>query len=154
MATTGVPVFWLSRWNIGGAERVAAHGEWISRRCQKAGVGHADQGQDRHHGHNVDPDLIGKSPGRVDDGSSRSRQRADSNHPDHHEYDCRVDQHHQTETSQYSPGDVAVRVSYLLGDAGDLGHSGIRDEDDPGGEEQPGGTLIKETVEGSRVDSR
>ena len=154
MAMTGVPDFWLSRWKIGGAERVAAHGEGISRGCQKAGVGHADERQDRHHGHNVDPDLIGESPCRIDDGSSRPRQRADSNHPDHHEYDCRIDQHHQTEAPQDSPGDIAVRVVHFFSDAGDLGHSGIGDEDDPGGEEQPGGALIEKAVEGSRVDSR
>ena len=134
---------------------VSAHGEWISRRTENAGVcdGHeCKQGGTSHQ------DL----PNRTSDGKSRIcdwvearlRERRRFIDPNHHHQPEHVDGHRGSKRQENSPREIAFRVLDLLGNARDLRHTDIRDEDEPRGGEDRIKALGEEGFESSGVDAR
>ena len=134
---------------------VSAHGEWISRRTENAGVcdGHeCKQGGTSHQ------DL----PNPTSDGKSRIcdwreawlRERRRFIDPNHHHQPEHVDGHRGSKRQENSPREIAFRVLDLLGNARNLRHTDVRDKDEPRGRENRTEAFGKERFESSGIDAR
>jgi hypothetical protein len=135
-------------------EMVAPHRQRVPAGRENAGVGDGGEGQQRRErdkgnapGVGENPRGLGHGRGRVE---TRQSRRAQDAH--HHSDPQHIHQDRRGEGQEDAQGQVALRILHLLGDAGDVGHADVADEDQAGGGDDRFPAFAEEVLEVDAFD--